>query len=78
MNVEFSPGGIAGFDCFENRSRHREYAGISARDDRDLPAFGGECECVTCPVDLDTIAGGMTALIEDGLWDSIEIGPIAN
>ena len=55
MNIEVAPGGIAGFDGFENRGRHREYAGIAARDDGDLPAFAGERECVTCPVDLDTM-----------------------
>jgi hypothetical protein len=78
MNIEFSPIGIADLDCFKDRRRHGEYAGVPARDDCDLPAFGGECEGVTCPADLDTIAGGVTALIQVGLRDSIEIGPVAN
>jgi hypothetical protein len=31
-----------------------------------------------CPIDLDTIAGRMTALTGEGFRDSIEIGSIAN
>src|SRR4030088_980832 len=78
MNIEVSPSGIAGFDAFEDRSRHREYAGIAARDDGDFFAFGRERERVTCPVDLDTIAGSMTTTAEDGLRNPIEVGFVSN
>ena len=56
MNIEFSPGRIAGFDRFEHGSRHGKYPGIAARHYRNLPAFGSERERVTCPVGFDTIA----------------------
>jgi hypothetical protein len=77
-NIEVSPGGIAGFDRFENRSRHREDTGIAARDNGDALTFGGERERVACPVDLDAIAGRMTATAEESIWNPIEIGFVSN
>jgi hypothetical protein len=58
--------------------RHREHAGISTGDNRDLHACGGERERVTRAFDLDAIVRGMTPLTGTGFGNSIEIGSIAD
>ena len=78
VNVEVAPGGIAVLDGFKHRRRHREHAGIAARDHGDLAAFGGERQRVTRPLDLDAVVGGMAALAGNGFGNSIEIGSISD
>ena len=76
-DVELSPLRIAILDRLEHRRRHGEHAGITARDDDDLAARGGERQSVPRAVELDAIVGGMAALAGT-LRHAVEIGTVAH
>ena len=59
--VEVAPCRLAALDRLEHRRRHREYAGIAARDDGDVAPFGGQAQRMARALDLVAIVAGMAA-----------------
>ena len=77
MHIEHTPSGIARFNRFEHGRRHREDAGIAARDKRDLPSLRGAPQRLARALQLDAIVAGK-ARLPLALRQPRHIGRIAN